>query len=300
MSGDAEVGPLAVDVAAISSGVRSWVDNRRGVTDYVAAMVAVPLGPQPIVVPGMDAFSYDPLGKRPELARRLREAQVHAEWAARSIDNLQDTLSKMGGAVAPELAIVHDLVESVPPGAPLPADKAQQIRQTMFMVRIYTNAYGAALSQSQDGVIGFLGQLGADHAALVDGNVSIAQVKQQIVEDGQAAMLPLVLDPTGRGIAAIIGQIGGRLVAALDAVGATLRGALEGHEGMRGGLSALASAVQTIASKHSAAADATNRADSAALPLIVRKLFLANAIASWQQLAAFVTNSGLSNRKEPS
>lgn len=145
----------------------------------------------------------------------------------------------------------------------------------------------------REGVIGFLGHLVEDNAALAGGRTAVAAVIRQVEADSVAAAQPYILSPLGSGIGQAILSLGREMRDRLRHLDQSLGQALQGHAEMGGGISALASAVETIAGKYAAAQRAVSRAANADLPQVVRKLEPAKAIVFWQDYLKFIESSGL-------
>src|ERR1051325_4686698 len=68
---------LSPNVAATRQAAQNVSDFEAGVTPYGLALVALQLGPQPIMLDGREGGTYDPLSSQPALAEDLRAAQSH-------------------------------------------------------------------------------------------------------------------------------------------------------------------------------------------------------------------------------
>ena len=292
-----EAVPLLLDLEAVRQGVAAYVQNRGELLVYLTALRGIQLGAQPIVVDGQRAGSFDPLGKRPELARQLAEAQAHGEELAHYLDTLHGwAKGGMAEAVAPilpELEKARDLLAALPSGATPSPEVASTLQAAIYTASIHSWVIGLAARQERAGVIRFLGELQNDYHALSSGATALAEITRQAEADVQDAAQRYLLNPITAPIGRILVQIGAQLLGQLHRLGGALEGALTGHLEMRGGISALASAVESLVAKYEAAQNAVSRASAAELPPVLRKLEPGKAIASWQDFLRFLEKSSL-------
>lgn len=301
-TGDGKVGalepePLVLDLPAVSAGARMLVEHRGPVQSYLAVIARVPLGARPIVIGGQVAGSYDPLDKQPELRRGLQAAQRHAEelsgylyalhsWASGGLDDLI-------GKITAALSCIHDLLATVPSGGALTESQSRLAVEQMSHASLYSWLIGLSAGQARQGVGEFLAFLGNDHETLTRGPAEVEGNLQKTKNDVLAESLRYMTNPVTAPIGQIIAQSGGQVIAALEQLLGPLREALRGHQEMRTGVSALATAVQSLQGKYAAAEQAVTQGSPADKTALLRKLKIDVAIASWNQFSEFIKKSGL-------
>jgi hypothetical protein len=287
---------LVLNVAAIAEGMRAFRDNRSELMSYVAAVNSVPIGAQPIVSKGI-SLTYDPMEKKPALKRALQEAQYHANSMAGYAGILHTWASggskQIVGYIKPPLEAVLAILRTVPSGGVVSDAQARDISLQMNTAMVFTQIIAVSTRQISEGVHQFLTTLLIDHETLSNGATSLAASIPEVQRDISNAAQKYVLDPMMSGIGQAILQIGREIVGRIQAVVGVIDGARRGHEAMRGGVGALANAAETVRGKYEAAASAVGNADRATVSVVLRRLDLASAIASWEQFDEFFSTSGL-------
>lgn len=290
--------PLVLDVGAIEAGVRAFVANRADVAAYVAVIAAVPLGPQPIVIDGQRSGEFDPLARFAPLRTALQTAQAHGEsmggalrtlhaWASPGLDDYVRL-------VTDPLVQVQEVLAAVPAGGEATPEQARRLHEQLYYSETYARLLLApAVRSTRAQVLDFLAHLVADHDTLANGPLAVADAAREIDAQVRDQAMPYVLNPVTSGIGNVMLEIGRAMHVQLDRLAAALRTALAGHEGMRTGISALATAVETAVVKLAAGVAAAQRAAADQLPLVVRQLEVGKAIASWRQFVEFLHGSGL-------
>lgn len=291
-----EPSALVFDLGAAREGLRAYVGGRAPVLAYLEALRGVQLGERAIRVGGADAGHFDPLGKRPAAAQRLARAKANGERLSSYLDSLH---AWGGGAfvpwvslILPQLETVKAVLEAIPSGGQATPGQATQVIDAIGLATGYTQLIGYATESMRAGVTEFLGHLAEDHEALAGGETAVAAIAAQVQEDTRNAALPLLLPPY-QGIGQAILQIGAALAGEVSRLAAQVDKAVSGHREIGGGISALASAVETLGGKYAAAHKAVARAAAADLPQVVRKLEPAKAIQSWREFLQFLERSGL-------
>jgi hypothetical protein len=299
-AGDApEPQPLVLDVAAIETGVRAFVANRAGVAAYVAAIAAVPLGPQPIVIDGQRAGEFDPFSKLAPQRAGLAAAQAHGESMAGALSNLHGWASSPGldpyvRLVTDPLAKVQEVLTAIPSGGAPSSEQARQMMEQLYQAELYARGIlGPAVTTTRNTVFNFLSHLVDDHDTLANGPLAVAGAMEAIDRNVSEQAMKYLLNPLTSGLGNILLEMGRGMHAHLERLIAAMRTALAGHEGMRTGISALATAVETAVVKLQGGVAAAQRASGAQLPVVVRKLEVGKAIVSWQQFLDFLHRSGL-------
>jgi len=295
--GGEEPEPLVVDLAAARRGVAAYLASCAPVRAYLAALLAIELGERPLVIDGQTAGRYDPLAKQPEAKAGLQAALSHGKELGSYLDTLHGWAhGGMAGAVdliVPQVEVMRDVLQAIPSGAPATPEQARRLAEAMNRAGAYSQLVGVAAEQMREGVIAFLGRLVEDNASLAGGRTAVAAVIHQVEADATAAAQPYILSPLGRGIGEAILGLGRQLRDQLRHLDQSLGQALQGHAEMGGGISALGSAVETIAGKYAAAQRAISRAGNAELPAVVRKLEPAKALVFWHEYLQFIESSGL-------
>lgn len=292
----AEPAALVFELGAARDGLRAYVDSRAPVLAYLEALAGVTLGERPIRVGGQEAGRFDPLGKRPAAAQRLARAQANGERLGGYLHSLHawggGAFDPWIGSILPQLEILKTVLAAIPAGGQATAGQAAELNAAIAQATAYTQLVGYATESLRAGVSEFLSHLVEDHEALAGGETAVAAIAAQIQEDTRNAALPLLLPPY-QGIGQGILQIGAALAGEVSRLAAQVDRAVSGHREIGGGLSALASAVETLGGKYAAAQKAVARASAADLPQVVRKLEPAKAIQSWHDFQQFLERSGL-------
>ena len=292
-----EAAALLLDLEAVRAGTETYLKSRAPLLGYLQALRGIHLGAQPIVVDGQESGSFDPLAKKPELARQLALAQSNGRELAGFLDTLHGWKSGgMAGAVAPilpELEKARDLLAAIPSGAQPSPEVATALQAAIYKASMQSWVIGFAARQVRDGVIRFLGELQNDYRALSTGDTALSEITRQVEADVQDAAQRYLLNPITAPIGRIIAQIGAQLLGQLHHLSSELHGALSGNLEMRGGISALATAVESLVAKYQAAQNAVSRAGTAELPNVLRKLEPGKAITSWQDFLRFLEQSAL-------
>jgi hypothetical protein len=295
-SGD-DAGSLGFDSVALPAALRSIASSSAPIRTYAALMKAIPLGPQPIVIGGQSAGTFDPLAKRPELANALHVAQRNADNVLSYLDTLHAWASGAGadllGNITKPLAAAKVILDKVPVGGSLSAADAAAISTHIHGAHVFIQLVTMAMGQIASGVKTFLNQLVTDHATLAGGPLDLASASQDVARQISDQAQKYVINPMTRGIGETMLQIGREFTAAADRTAAVIGTAMTGLEAMRTGASALAVAAATAVVKVDKAATAVASADSATLSAVLRRINLAPAIASWEQFDEFFKRSGL-------
>lgn len=287
---------LTFDSTEAATGARAFVDNRGAMLAYVAAVLAVPTGMQPIKVDGNVVGSFDPLDKFPGAAAAIQSAQYHAKDVAGTLDFLhgwaQGNITTLVGYVIAPVTAMRDLVAAIPSGGALTPEADRQVLQQMQMARFWTEMIANSVNTIRQGIHKFLTQLGTDHDALARGPYELETVIPEMEKRVSDAAMPLIIHPVTAGIRRIYLSIGASMRDGLQLVSRAMQNALQGHEAMRGGISAFASGAETMRAKYSSAETALSRADIKTRATVLRQLDLNKAVVSWEQFRDFILKSG--------
>jgi hypothetical protein len=293
----AEPQSLELDVAPMAVALRAIAGNSGPVMSYVAAVRAIPMGEQPIIIGGKVAGQYDVLSKRPELKAALYGAIRRADDIASHMDTLHNWAgggaTQIVGLISPPLETVRSILATVPSGGAVSAADVPRIREQMQIATVHTWMVSMGMTQIGAGIHNFLSHIIVDHDTLAGGPLELGRVAQEVGQQISAEAMPYILNPLSAGIGETILQIGRAFIAAIDGVARVLRSAMVGHEAMRGGASALATFAGSARSKYEAASAAVSASDAATMSVTLRKLQLSTAIESWKQFAEFFKRSGL-------
>jgi hypothetical protein len=293
LTADPEELSLAIDAAAISSAAVQVGTRNDGMRAYIAAIRAVPIGPQPMIIGGQKAGEYDPLAKQPAFKNALWSAQAAANDMAGRLDMLHVWATggarKLADEIIQPLQRVQDLVR----GDSVTADQAQEISRQMGTAYVHTMMLAMGLTQTGQGVSAFLARLVQDHDTLSRGPLELRKVADDVRRSIAADAQPYLLNPITAGIGKTYLDIGNAALSTIDRLGGAIGRALEGHEAMQAGASALGVAMASARGKYEAAYNAAGRASPADLPNVMRRYRLSTAITSWNQFADFFTRSGL-------
>jgi hypothetical protein len=293
----AEPDSLAIDAASLGAAAKAIANSSGPVMTYVQAVRAIPMGEQPIIVSGNVAGHYDVLSKRPELKSALYAAIRRGDEIAGHMSTLHDWAAggarKIAGMVTPSLESLRAILASVPSGGTMSDSDVVRAREQMQIAWVNTMMVSMGINQIGSGINNFLSNIIVDHDTLARGPLELNKVGQEIGKQISDEAMKYVLNPMARGIGETILQIGRAFIATTDRVGGVIGNAMLGHEAMRGGASALATAATTARAKYEAAASAFYRADSATMSTTLRKLQLTTSIQSWNQFAEFFERSGL-------
>jgi hypothetical protein len=290
---DPEDMSLAIDAPAIGAAALKVGTRNDGMRAYIAAIRAVPIGPQPMIIGGQKSGEYDPLAKQDAFKNALRSAQGGANEMAGRLDTLH--LWATGGArrladeVIDPLQRVQDLVR----GDSVTAEQAQEIGRQMGTAYVHTMMLAMALAQAGQGVAAFLARLVQDHDTLSRGPLELRKVADDVRRNIAADAQPYLINPITAGIGKTYIDIGNAALSAIERLAGAIGRALEGHESMQAGASALGVAMVSARGKYEAAYNAAARASPADLPNVMRRFRLSTAITSWNQFADFFTRSGL-------
>ena len=301
MSADAllssEADSLAIDAASLGAAARAIANSSSPVMTYVQAVRAIPMGEQPLIVSGNVVGRYDVLSKRPELKSALYAAIRRGDEVAGHMSTLHGWAAGgargIAGMVTPPLESLRSILAAVPAGGSMSTADVARAREQMQLAWVHTMMVSMGISQLGAGINNFLSNVIIDHETLARGPLELFKVGQEIGKQISDEAMKYVLNPMARGIGETMLQIGRAFIAATDRVGGVIGNAMLGHEAMRGGASALATAANTARAKYEAAANAFYRADSATMSITLRKLQLTTAIQSWNQFAEFFERSGL-------
>lgn len=293
----AEPPSLKFDVAPMAAAARTIVTNRGPLMDYVAAVRAIPLGEQPIVIDGREASRYDVLSKKPDLRTKLWGAKHRAD----DLEGYMSTLHNWaaGGAVSqvaqivPPLEVIRKILDAVPTGGKVNAADIPRIREQMQMVTVQVWITRMAMTQISGGIHNFLTFYVSDHETFSRGPFELGRIKQEVGQQISDDAMPLVTHPIYSGIGNAMLQVGRVFLNSIDKFSQVLGNALTGHEAMDGAASALAAAASNAWTKYDAAAASVFASDDATMSVTLRKIELATAIESWNQFATFFSESNL-------
>lgn len=293
----ADPGSLAFDVAPLAAAARGIAASRDPLMSYVAAVRAIPMGEQPIIVDGREGARYDVLAKKPQLRTALYEAIRHANDLADSMTALHNWAA--GGAahyvglIVPPLEIVRSILAAVPVGGAVSAADVPRIREQMLTVNAHALVVRMSLNQIGTGIRAFLSHIMVDHDTFAGGPLELRRMTDEIGRQISDDAMPLVLDLMSSGVGKAMLQVGRAFIDAVERLSRVLGNALVGHEAMGGAASALAAASANAWAKYDAAAGAVYSADAATMSVVLRKLQLTAAVESWKQFAAFFADSQL-------
>lgn len=288
---------LAFDTATFGAALRTIASNREPLMRYVAAVRAIPLGEQPIVVRGEVVSRYDVLSKKPELKSALWNALHRANDLAGHMDTLHNWAA--GGAngaveqITPLLDSIYKILAAVPASGSINPADLPRIRQEMQLVSVYVWMVRTPMQQIGAGIKTFLSNIFVDHDTFAAGPLELRKMKDEVGRQISDEAMPLVLKLETNGIGLAMLEVGRAFLATIDGLIQVLGNALVGHEAMQGAASAVGAAANTAWSKYEAAASAVWAADAAQMSITLRKLELTVAIESWKQFAAFFSKSNL-------
>jgi hypothetical protein len=288
---------LEFDVAPLAAAIAPLATSTGPIMQYVAAVRAIPMGEQPIIIGGQRAGAYDVLSKRPELKAALYNAIRRAEGLASYMDTLHNWANggatQMEGLITPPLETIRTILAAVPAGGTINAADLRRIVEQMQLASVHAWMVSMGMTQIGAGIHDFLSHIIIDHDTLANGPLALGKMAQEIGQQISAEAMPYVLNPMSRGIGETILQIGRTFIAAIDNVSRVIGNARIGHEAMGLAATALATFAATATSKYQAAASAVNASNEATMSVTLRKLQLSMAIASWKQFADFFNRSGL-------
>lgn len=288
---------LGFDMAPMAAPVRTIVETRDPLMNYIKAVRAIPMGEQPIVIDGKVGSYYDVLAKKPQFRGALYEVVQHADLLASNMSTLHGWAT--GGAeliigqINPALETVRSILAAVPSGGTISPADLQRIREQMQFATVNVMLLRMAMKQITGGIRDFLAHFIIDHDSLAAGPLELGRLKDEVGRQISEDAMPYVLNPVYQGIGQAMLQVGRVFLASIDLLAQVLVNARTGHEAMDGAASALGTAAATAWTKYDAAATAVYAADSATMSVTLRKLQLTTAIESWKQFAAFFSNSNL-------
>ena len=294
---EAEPISLAFDSSDAAAGAREFVSSRGSVLQYVTAIRAVRLGPQPIVIGGQQSGSYDPLEKRHDLVDAINAARYRADNVTRYLDGLHGWAGGQARGLADmvitPLTALRDIVAAIPADGSITEAKLREAITQYQTAKIFTMMIAGNVDGIVAGIRTFLDAISTDHDTLVRGPLAVNQAIAEVETNSRNAALPYIGNPMTAPIGKIILEIGAQMRARLVELSGTLGAALQGHEQMRGGIMAFATGTATARAKYEAAGSAMDSAATAAArALVLRRLDLKVAIRSWEQFRDFLLNSG--------
>jgi hypothetical protein len=293
----AEPPSLDFDIAPMRAAIKSLVENRQPVMNYVKAVRAIPLGEQPVIVDGKVSSHWDVLAKKPDLRSRLYEAKGRAEDLASHMSTLHNWAAggatKVVGDINPPLEIVRQILDTVPVGGKVTPADVQRIQQHMMTVRVHVWMVSMAMTQITGGIRNFLSHLISDHDMFAGGPYELRRMKDEVGRQISDQAMPYVLNPITRGIGEAMLQVGAAFMNTIESLIQVLGNALTNYEAMGGAVSALATASSNAFTKYEAASNAVSASDAATMSVTLRKLKLSTAIDSWNQFATFFSESNL-------
>lgn len=293
----ADTPSLAFDSAPAAAGARQFVNSRASVVAYINAITAVPLGAQPIVLSGQQVGTYDPLAKQEPLRKALVQAKSNADGVASVLAHLHGLagghIRTLDEWVLKPLTAVRDLLAPLPADGSLTPSQSQEAQTQITMAFMMVKIFMPQFTDVRDRIHYFLTQLGPDHDTLASGPTAVNDAMARVESDARAAGMPYVLNPMTAPIGNMIFNIGGQFLGHLRVLAAALTRALEGHEAMRGGISALGVLGETIVVKYASGERALTKAtDPKERTIALRRMDLNTAVRSWEQFRDFILNSG--------
>jgi len=293
----AEPESLGFDVAPMAAAVRTIVETRDPIMNYIKAARAIPMGEQPIVVDGSVGSYYDVLAKKPAFKSALYQAIQRANGLADNMSTLHSWATGNAvliiGNINPPLEIVRSILAAVPSGGTINPADLPRIREQMQMASMYVMLLRMAMKQITTGITDFLTHFIIDHDTFAAGPLELGRMREEVGRQISEDAMPLVLNPFYEGIGKAMLQVGRVFLAAIDLLAQVLVNSRTGHEAMNGAASALGTAAATAWTKYDAAATAVYASDSATMSVTLRKLQLTTAIESWKQWAEFFSKSNL-------
>lgn len=293
----AEPESLGFDMAPMAAAVRTIVESRDPLMNYIKAVRAIPMGEQPIVIDGKVGAQYDVLAKKPQFRSALYEVIQHADLLASNMSTLHSWATggaeQIIGQINPPLETVRSILAAVPSGGTINPADLTRIREQMQFATTYVMLLRMAMKQITGGIHDFLAHFIIDYETLAAGPLELGRLKEEVGRQISEDAMPYVLNPMYQGIGQAMLQVGKVFLGAIDLLAQALVNSRTGHEAMNGAASALGTAAATAWTKYDAAATAVYAADSATMSVTLRKLQLTTAIESWKQFAAFFSNSNL-------
>lgn len=288
---------LAFDSSDAAAGAKEFVTSRGSVLQYVSAIQAVRLGPQPIVISGQPSGSWDPLEKRRDLADAIAAARYRAEDVTRYLDTLHGWASGQARGlvdmVLTPLTALRDIVAAIPADGSITEAKFREARTQYETAKMFTMLIASNVDGTAAGIRRFLDAIGTDHDTLVRGPLAVNQAIAEVDTNTRNASLPYIMNPMTAPIGKMIVELGAQMRARLVDLSNTLTSALQGHEQMRSGIMAFATGTATARAKYDAGSRALDSAGTTAeRALVLRRLDLKIAIRSWEQFRDFLLNSG--------
>ncbi|HVG23854.1 MAG TPA: hypothetical protein VND45_06850 [Thermoanaerobaculia bacterium] len=287
---------LAFDFAPAAAGARTFVGSRSSVMAYVAAIRAVPLGAQPLQREGVTA-SFDPLEQDPAMAQALSRAQWNANQVVGHLDTLHrwssGSVRELAAEVLKPIVAMRDAIAAVPSGGTLSPEADRDTLMNMMMARVWTSQIAAGVDLVRRGLHSFLTNLRDDHDTLASGSIAIGAIRSRIQQHTSEVAQRYILGPEFmRWAGALVLDIGRARLEALAGVENAIVRALEGHQGMRGGMDAFASGAESIGAKYAAAQGALASADAPTRSMALRKYDFNRAIRSWEDFRDFILQAG--------
>jgi hypothetical protein len=293
----AEPPSLDFDIAPMKAAVKSLVESRQPIMNYVTAVRAIPLGEQPVIVDGKVSSHWDVLSKKPDLRNRLYEAKGRADDLAGHMSTLHNWAAggatKVVGDINPPLEAIRQILDAVPTGGTINPADVLRIQQQMMTARVQVWMVSIAMTQITGGIRNFLTHLISDHDMFAGGPYELRQMKDEVGRQISDQAMPYVLNPITSGIGKAMLQVGTAFLNSIEGLIQVLGNATTNHEAMGGAVSALATASSNAWTKYEAAANAVSASDAATMSVTLRKLKLSTAIDSWNQFATFFSESNL-------
>ncbi len=293
----AEPPSLDFDIAPMKAAVKSLVENRQPLMNYVTAVRAIALGEQPVIVDGKVSSHWDVLNKKPDLRSRLYDAKSHADTLADSMSTLHmwatGVANKIVADINTPLEKVRKILDAVPTGGTVKPADVPIIQQDMMTVRVQVWMVSMAMTQITGGIRSFLNHFISDHDMFAGGPYELGRMKEELGRQISEEAMPWVLNPVTSGIGKAMLQVGTAFLNSIEGLIQVLGNALTNHEAMGGAVSALATASSNAWTKYEAAANAVSASDTATMSVTLRKLKLSTAIDSWNQFAQFFSESNL-------
>jgi hypothetical protein len=270
---------------------------------YVQSMSALPLGPQPVVIGGQQAGTFDPLGGTPQLESALGAAQQDclSQCLTADLTNLVGLLqASCNPVVQSSFETIKQVTEALKQSNSQPTSaQIQQVQtalQNISQAATYTDDFASAISSEAGD---FIPQVAAADQTLNQGSGAISAEIAPLQQWVQNTVEQYAGLPGGEAIAEVVAQIGGQMIADLQTLSAGLAGAAaEGSLAVEAATD-LSNFAAGVSGYYADLLTQLDQISAEQLLSFLEKLHVKAAEKFWNDLTDYVTSTGLGVASSP-
>lgn len=292
---------IQADITTTEASISMLAQCVSAVLPYCLAVEAIQLGPQPMVIDGQNAGSWDPLANAAAIETALQTAQQDCEGFNGMVVPFLGAMPQLianavGSAgtsgILNDLSVIEPIMASIATGATPTDAQMQAVNASLADIVSQINTLQGELSQIQDGVTAFQQNMSSDVEALTNSSTSISAAISSINYYYQQDVEQYVGEIGGDAIINILSTITNEVVSGLQTAQTAVNNAV-GLEGTVGpALTAIQGLFDGMYNDYNNVAKEAAAASAATFGSVMQQIDITLLQTFWKDLVTYTADNG--------